>query len=256
GHGVGALADFRSPGVNDHAAIAINFDIHRRMRHVRANDRIRCAAHVVTAGDAEPTRLGQIAFAIFPAGVVYDLLNALRKAVTLHAQAVHGDARWLEQIPLADLRRIDFQLCCNLIELRFKSEANIHGSVAAHRAAGWLIGKHAIALILNIGNVVQRAEQRAGVKNRNYPIRAVSAAVLNHASLHRGNASIVFDASLEIDDRPRPAAVSPENFFTRISDLDRGFGFAGRNRSDDLQWNDFALATEPAAYQRFDHANL
>ena len=48
-HGVRSLADIRCSGVHNHAAIAINLDIHRRMRHIRTNNRVRSTAYIVTA---------------------------------------------------------------------------------------------------------------------------------------------------------------------------------------------------------------
>ncbi len=48
----------------------------------------------------------------------------------------------------------------------------------------------------------------------------------------------------------------PEHFLARISNLHRSLGLARRNRGNDLQRNDFALAAKSAAHQRLDHANL
>ena len=53
GHGVGALADLRSPGVDHHTAIAIDLDVDRRVRHVGTNDAVGRAAHVVAARHAQ-----------------------------------------------------------------------------------------------------------------------------------------------------------------------------------------------------------
>ena len=105
-------------------------------------------------------------------------------------------------------------------------------------------------------NVVQRAQQCAGIENRHHAVRAVGAAVLNDLAGNRGHAAIVLHAGLQIDDGARAPAMRPENFLARVGDLHRRFGRARRDRRDDLQRNDLALAAEAAADQRLDHADL
>src|SRR5205085_665301 len=93
----------------------------------------------------------------------------------------------------------------------------------AHRSAGRLVGEHAITVVANVRNVVQRAQQRAGIKNGDHAVRAIRAAILDHFGGNRGDAAIALDAGLQINDGPRPSAMRPKNFFARVRNLHRRF---------------------------------
>src|SRR5208283_1227290 len=128
--------------------------------------------------------------------------------------------------------------------------------MAAHRAAGGLVGEHAISVVLNVGDVVERAQQCARVQNRNHAIRAVSTAILDNTCLHGSDAAVALYAGFQINDRARASAMRPENFFPRVGDFDWSLGLAGGDSSDDFERNDFALAAETSANQRLDYAYL
>ena len=115
----------------------------------------------------------------------------------MHAQSIHRDARRLKQIAATDFSRINLQFDGEFIELRLESKAHIDRAVTAHGATCGLVSEHAVAVILNVGDVVERAEQRAGIKNRDHAVRAVAAAILHHTSLYRGDTAIVLDAGLQ-----------------------------------------------------------
>ena len=208
-HGVRALADVGRAGVDDHAAVAIDLDVDGGVRHVGANDRVGRAAHVVTARHAQAAALGQLTLALFPAGALDHFLDALGQAVALHAQAVHRDAGRLEQIVLANLGGIHADLGGQFVELRFEGKADVDRAVAAHGAADRLVGQHAIAVVLNVGNVVERAQQRAGVKNGDDAVGAVGAAILDDAGFDGGDAAVVLDSGLQIDDGARDVRDAP-----------------------------------------------
>ena len=112
----------------------------------------------MAAGDAETAAAGEFSFALAPFGAREDLLDTFGQAVALHAQAVDGDGRRLEQIAAANFGGIHADGRGEFVELRFEGEADIHGAVAAHGAAGGLVGEHAIAVVANVRNVVERAE--------------------------------------------------------------------------------------------------
>ncbi len=100
-HGVGTLPNLRRSGVHHHAAVAIDLDVDRRVRHVRANDAVGRSAHVVTARHAQPAALRQLAAPFTPSRSRHDLVHALRQSIAQHAQAVHRHRRRLEQITCA-----------------------------------------------------------------------------------------------------------------------------------------------------------
>ena len=182
GHRVRSLADFGRTCIDDNSAIAVDLDVNRGVRHVGADDRIRRPAHIMAASDPKTASLGQLAVALLPTRALNRLLDALRQSVTLHTQAVHRDARRLQQIALPYLRWIHRNLRSEFIQLRFEGEAHVNGAVAAHGSARRLVGQHAVTVVLNVRNVIERAEQRSGIKNRDHAVRAVGAAILHYAS--------------------------------------------------------------------------
>src|SRR5208282_96978 len=66
-HRVGPLADIGRAGVDDDTAVAVNFDVHRGVRHVGTDDRVGRAAYVVAASNAEAPASSQLSFALVPA---------------------------------------------------------------------------------------------------------------------------------------------------------------------------------------------
>src|ERR1039458_9196090 len=95
----------------------VNLDVHRGVRHVRANDAVGRTAHIVTARQAEAPSLGQLAFALDPSRALNDLVNAFRQTVTQHAQAVYRYRWWLQQVDAPHLRRIEVEFRANLVHL-------------------------------------------------------------------------------------------------------------------------------------------
>src|ERR1700674_2996152 len=255
-HGARALPDFRCSGVHDDSAVAVDLDVPRGVGHVRANDRICRAAYVVAAGDAQAAALRQLALALFPTRARNNFFDALGQSVTLHAETVHRDARRLEQIALTNLGGIHSHLGCKFVQLRFEGESYIHGAVAAHRSANRLVGQDAVAVILNVGDVVQRAQQRAGIENGYDAIGAIGSAILHDSCLDGGDAAVVGDSSLEIDNRAGASAVRPEDFFAGVGNFHWGKRFSCRNRCDYFEWDDFTFTAKASAYQRLDDANL
>ena len=210
----------------------------------------------MAARDAESATARQLAFALTPARARYNLLDAFRQAIALHPQAIHRDRWRLQKISFANCRRVHSDRRSELIELRLKSETHVHGAVPAHRAAGRLVGKHTVAVVADVGNVIERAEKRAGIKNGHHAIRTVSAAILNYFCRHRGNTAVFCHSGLQVHDRARTSAVRPKHFLARIRNFHRRFRFAGGHGRRDLQRNHFALAAEAAADQRLDHPDL
>ena len=135
-----------------------------------------------------------------------------------------------QQIAAADFGGIHSNFRSEFVQLRFESEANVHRAVAAHSAAGGLVREHAVSVILNVRNVVERAQQRAGIQNRDYAVRTVSAAILHYAGFNGHDAPVILDAGLKVDDGARTTAMGPEDFFARVGNLDRSFAPCGPRR--------------------------
>src|SRR6266850_2585263 len=132
----------------------------------------------MTAPESQPASASKFAAPCAPLGTLHNFGNALRQAVALHPQAVHGYAWRLEQIHASDLDSVNAQLDRKLVELRFKSEADVHRAVSTHSAARRFVGEHAVTVVTNVRDVIERAQQRPGIKNGDYAIRAVGAAIL------------------------------------------------------------------------------
>ena len=128
--------------------------------------------------------------------------------------------------------------------------------MSPHRPAGRFVGENAISVVLNVRNVVKRAQQCARIKNSDDPIRTVAAAVLYHAGFDGGDAPIVLHAGLEINDRPGASAMRPENFLSRVGNLHRLAGGASSDPSNNFHGNHFTLAAKTTAHQRLDHPDL
>src|SRR5437870_4774310 len=119
--------------------------------------------------------------------------------------------------------------------------------MAAHGATRGLVREHAVPVVLNVWDVVERAQQRPGIKNRNHAVGAVGASVLYHTSFDGGDAPVLLNTGLKVNDGARPSAMRPEDFLAGIRDLHRSLGLARRHGSDDLERDHFALAAESSA---------
>src|SRR5579864_3400147 len=210
----------------------------------------------MATGNTEATPLRQFALPLLPLGTLNSFLDAFGQAVALHAQAVDCDAWRLQQIALTDLRRVHADLCGQLVELRFEREADVDGTVAPHGAACGLVGQDTVTVVLNVRNIVECAQEGAGIKNGNHAVGAVGPSILYHARFDGGDAAVFLNASFQIDDGARAPAMRPEHFLARVGDFDWSLRLARRDRRDDLQRDDFALTAETAADQGLDHANL
>src|SRR5437899_1414025 len=226
-HRVRTLADFRSPRKTRDTRVAINLHVYGRVRHIGANDGIGGAAYVVAARDADAAAMGQLALFLEPTGALDNSLNAFGKAVARHAQTVYGDARSLQQVSPPDLGRVEGGSGREHVQHGLEGETHVDRAVAAHGAAGGLVRQHAVAVKLQIANVVDRAEKRSGIQNGDGTIAAVRAAVLYDPRSHRRNLAFSGQSDFEIDKRDGPAAVGIENFFAGVRDLHRSLRLLG-----------------------------
>src|SRR5439155_24951862 len=115
----------------------------------------------------------------------------------------------------------DLECGGEFVKLRLKSEADIDRPVPAHSATGRLVGEHAIAVVLNSGDVVKGSQQRAGIKNGHDAVRTVRATILYDAGFHGGDTAVALNCGFQIDNGARTPAVGPENFLARVGDFHR-----------------------------------
>ena len=250
------MTNLRRAGVECHGGVAIDFDVYGGVRHVRADDGVGRPADVVAASHADAAAVRQFPFLLRPAGAFDHPFDAFRQAIAGDAQAVHGDARRPQQIATANLDGIESRVVRERVEHSLKGEAHVDGAVAPHGAAGGLVGEHAIAVVFHVGNVVDRAQQRAGVKHSDWAVAAVRAAVLHHASRHGADFALTRQTDFQVHNGDRPAAMRIEHLFARVGDLHRTLGLLGKHRRGHLERDHFTLTAKPAAHQRLDDADL
>src|SRR5262249_22812417 len=128
--------------------------------------------------------------------------------------------------------------------------------MSAHSSTSRFVGEHAVAVVPNIGNVVERAQQRSRIENRYHPIGAVRATILNYPRLNSYNAAVVSRPGPQIDNGARAATMGPEHFLPRIGDLHRPLCLAGGHGGNDFEWNDLTFAAKATPDQRLDNPNL
>ena len=88
--------------------------------------------------------------------------------------------------------------------MRFECEADVDRAMSTHGAADRLVGEDAVSVVLNVRNVVECAEQCAGIKNGDDAVRAVGAAVLNDFGLYGSDAAIFGDTGFELKNELLP----------------------------------------------------
>ena len=84
----------------------------------------------------------------------------------------------LQQIGAPHRERIEPQLARHLVEQALEGEAHVDGAVAAEGAAGRRVGEHALADILDVVQVVDGVQHRAGIEDRHHAVARVRAAAL------------------------------------------------------------------------------
>src|SRR5208282_391252 len=116
--------------------------------------------------------------------------------------------------------------------------------------AGRLVGEHAIAVVLNVGNIVKRAQQSARIKNSDHAVGTVSAAILHHARLNGGDAAVVFHRGLQVNNGARAAAMRPKHFFASVGDLHRLLRRARGDGGNNFDGDHFTFSAEATTDQR------
>src|SRR6516164_10313560 len=166
------------------------------MRHHRADDGIRSATHIVAAGDADTFAVRESPVLVLPAGSIADPLNALRVAIAQHAQIVHSPARRLQEVTAADFNRINAQHGGDSVELLLEGKASVYCTVTTHGTTGRLVGQDAVAVELDVGDIVHGVEQLSGIEDGDHTVTTVGTAILDDAHLHRRQFALASDSRL------------------------------------------------------------
>src|SRR5882762_8304618 len=147
------------------------------MRHVVPVNRQTGARDVAGAGDPDAATLGELVELLLPSRALHDLLDALAESHRTDAQVVRGErVRWDEGLE-AQLRWIEFQLFCDLVEMHFEGEARLRRTVTALRSTRRLVGERARALEPVARHLIGDGLERARVVSARHPVGAVAAAV-------------------------------------------------------------------------------
>ena len=189
-----ALADIGGAGQHDDRAVEIELDLDRGVRLAGPVHRLGRAADVVRAGKAEAFArmavrpLPQLALARVPAALALDPVDAFGQAVAVHHQVVVGEGRRAQQIGAPHGERIEAELARHLVEQALEGEAHVDGAVAAEGAARRRVGQHALADVLDVVEVVDRVQHRAGIEDRDDAVARVRAAALDAFAFDAGDA--------------------------------------------------------------------
>ena len=96
-------------------------------------------------------------------------------------------------------QRIEPELARHLVEQALEGEAHVDRAVAAERAAGRRVGQHALADILDVVQVVDGIEHRAGIEDGDDAVAGVGAAALDAFAFDRGDLAVLAQAELQAD---------------------------------------------------------
>src|SRR5712671_6440454 len=174
------------------------------------------AADIVRTGHAQPLlwapALLELAFAIGPAALLFDPIDALREPVAVHHEIVFGEGRRIEIVGAAHREGIKTEFARHLVDEAFECKADVDGAVTAEGPARRRVGQHAATDIFDIVQVVDRIEHRARIKNGHDTVTGVRPAALVAIAFDRRDAAVAAHSDLETDVGFGPTAMGDECF--------------------------------------------
>ena len=138
-------------------------------------NRLGRTRYIMRTRHAKPATFGQPTFAFHPFAGVFDLVETFIQTIGIYHQAVAGEHRRTKQIGAAHRKRIKPKITRHTVKYAFKRMPHIHRAVATHCTTGWLIGVNPIAIILNVGDVIDPLKQRPSIKDRHKAIARIGA---------------------------------------------------------------------------------
>ena len=254
-----ALPDIGGAREHHHRAVEVELDLDGGVRLAGPVHRLGGAADVMRAGKAETftyaLALRQLALARGPAALALDPVDAFRQAVARHHEIVVGEGRRDEIIGAPHRQRIEAELGRHLVEQALEGEADVDRAVAAEGAAGRRVGERAPADVLDVVQVVDGVEHRAGIEDRHHAVARMGAAALVAFALDRGDAAVAAQTELEPDVGLGPAAMGDEGLLAVHHHAHGAAGTARQQRGDQLDVEGLGAAAEAAADMRLDHAD-
>ncbi len=154
------------------------------------------------------------------------------------------------------LRRIEFQVARDFVELHFESETRLRCTVSALGSARWLVRKDAHAFEFVRRDFVRHGLQRAGVICGRDAVRSVRAAVKNRFEMQCSDLPVALDAGLDPHQNRMTTAMRVKNLFTRQREFHGATGQHRKFACDNFVRERVGLAAESAADRRGDHANM
>jgi hypothetical protein len=204
--------------------------------------------------DAIPRR--QPTFALLPAALALDPVEAFGQAVAVHHQIVVGERRrGRHQVDAANGKWIETKRVRHVIQQAFEGEANINSAVAAKGAAWRRVGQHALPDIFDIVQIIDRIQHRAGIKDSDDAVARMRTTTLDAFALDSGDAPVLAHPELEPDIGLRPAAMGDERLLAVDHRAHATARLARKQRRDQLDIERLGTAAEAAADIRLDHAD-
>src|SRR5918996_1696666 len=134
----------------------------------------------------------------------------------------------------AQLHRVELERRGELVHLRLGGEARLHGSEAAHRAAGRVVRVDAGRVDQRVGDGVGAAGEGGGVRTDGGRARRVGAAVQEDAGADADELAVAVCAVLHPDARGVPMDVADERLLAVVDELDRTAGVEGEHGAVNL----------------------
>src|SRR6185436_9850168 len=163
------------------AALAIQPELHTRLRHVVPIDRQTGATDIRTARDPNPFTKRQLALvprkAFTPARTFGNFLDAFPQSHAADPQVVRRHRIRRDEMLAPDLNRIHSQLLGDLVELNFQRVAWLWRAVPALRTTRRLVCESSQSLKLVTRHFIRDGLQRARVERTRDTVAAVRTTV-------------------------------------------------------------------------------
>ena len=249
------LADVDRAAEQGDATIAVQLELHLRVRHVVPVDGGAGTAQVGADGKAEAATAWHGAAALEESGTFDNLINACPQAAACDAQPVDRARVGTRQVAQPQLDRIETELFRDLVEVRLQGEARLRGAVASLGPTGRLVGEHPDSFESIARDRVGGRLEGAGVVGTGHAVAPIAAAIEEAAKLHRRDAAVFRQPRLDLHQHGVTPAVRVEDLLARERDLHGSPGDHGEPGGHQLVGEDVALAAEAAAVRRRDHAD-
>ena len=245
-YAVRALSDFSLAAKDRNVAAAIQFNLDARLRHVIPINGQAGTRHVSAACQPKSMAFRQLPVTLFPAASPDDGLDTLFQSNRPDLQPVCRDRIRFQEVPQAQLCRVDSQSVSRLVQLNLEAESRLRRSMTSLGSARRFVGKSACALEPVIRQFIGRRLQCTRVVSAGHAITAVCATIECRSQMLRGHRAVFLESGLQMHLHRMAAAVAVEHFLPGQRDLGGPAQLERQFGNHDFMIKRIALATECA----------